>query len=85
MNGGCIPPLCDLLTCADPMTVCICLNVLRNILREDQARKGMVEVCGGMEKIAVLQHNDNTDARDIAVEILEGFWLEKIDWDHYLN
>ncbi|KAI5424602.1 hypothetical protein KIW84_030705 [Lathyrus oleraceus] len=85
VNDGCIPPLCALLTCADPMTVCICLNGLRNILRADQARKGMVEECGGMEKIAVLQHNENTDARDIAVEILEGFWPEKIDWDHYLN
>ncbi|XP_058742505.1 importin subunit alpha-4-like [Vicia villosa] len=85
VNGGCIPPLCDLLTCADPMIVCTCLNGLKNILNADQAYKGMVEGCGGKEKIASLQHNDNLDARDIAVEILEGFWQEMIDYTQYFD
>lgn len=85
---GCVKPLCDLLESRDPITVCVCLNALDNILSVGESDKNsgktganpyveLVNECGGLDKIENLQEFDNDEVYKKAIEILESYWDEE--------
>ncbi|XP_020108788.1 importin subunit alpha-4-like [Ananas comosus] len=85
---GCVKPLCDLLESRDPITVCVCLNALDNILSvgESDKKSGktgtnpyveLVNECGGLDKIENLQEFDNDEVYKKAIEVLESYWDEE--------
>ncbi|KAL1188112.1 Importin subunit alpha-1 [Cardamine amara subsp. amara] len=91
VGQGCIKPLCDLLECPEPKTIIICLKGLENILKvgEAEMKSGNIgdinyyaQLIGdaeGLEKIEELQSNDNNEIYEMAVKLLETFWLEDDD------
>ncbi|KAK9218744.1 hypothetical protein WN943_007381 [Citrus x changshan-huyou] len=77
VTEGCVKPLCDLLQCADPKIVTVCLRGLENILKVGEAEKNMdtaigdvnqyaqlVEEAEGLEKIENLQSHDNDEIHE---------------------
>ncbi|CAI9109256.1 OLC1v1009043C1 [Oldenlandia corymbosa var. corymbosa] len=89
VNQGCIKPLCDLLVCPDPKVIIVCLEALENILKVGEVEKDlgntndinicaqMIDEADGVEKIENLQTHDNTEVYEMAVKILETYWLEE--------
>ncbi|XP_059653021.1 importin subunit alpha-4-like [Cornus florida] len=86
VDGGCIKPLCDLLTCSDPRIVSACLKGLENILKvgEDEKNMGltggvnhyaeMIEEAEGLDKIESVQnHNDEEIYKEVLM-ILTKYW-----------
>ncbi|RAL50052.1 hypothetical protein DM860_016828 [Cuscuta australis] len=96
-SSGCIKPLCDLLLCPDLRIVTVCLEGLENILRVGEADKEMglndginlyarmVDECGGLDKIDILQTHDNNEIYEKAVKILDKYWAEVEDDDEQLH
>ncbi|CAI8615377.1 unnamed protein product [Vicia faba] len=90
---GCIEALCDLLTITDPNLLVECLDGLINILIVGKVNKekglyngvniygGMIEECGGLDKIASLQSFDNDQIYDRAVDILVQYFNENLELD----
>ncbi|KAH9754241.1 Importin subunit alpha-2 [Citrus sinensis] len=89
VREGCIKPLCDLLLCADPEIVTVCLKGLENILKVGEAKKNrgstigdvnqyarLVEGAEGFKKIEDLKSHGNNGIREKAVTILETYWLK---------
>ncbi|XP_010524836.1 PREDICTED: importin subunit alpha-7 [Tarenaya hassleriana] len=88
VDQGCIEPLCNLLTCSDPDIIMICLRALEKILKVGQSlcqdaevnvnpHAQMIEDVEGLDKIESLQSHDNENIYDMAVKILETYWLEE--------
>jgi importin subunit alpha-1 len=81
---GCIPPLCELLTVADPKIVTIALEGLENILKvgmADAATNGghndmarHIAEADGLTKIEDLQQHSNNDIYDKCIRILETYF-----------
>ncbi|KAH9688201.1 Importin subunit alpha-1a [Citrus sinensis] len=91
VTEGCIKPLCDLLQCADPKIVTVCLEGLENILKVGEAEKNtdsdigdinqfaqLVEEAEGLEKIENLQSHDNNEIHEKSVKILETYWCGRV-------
>ncbi|KAH9688160.1 Importin subunit alpha-1a [Citrus sinensis] len=91
VTEGCVKPLCDLLQCADPKIVTVCLRGLENILKVGEAEKNMdtaigdvnqyaqlVEEAEGLEKIENLQSHDNDEIHEKSVTILETYWRGRV-------
>ncbi|KAK9195891.1 hypothetical protein WN943_004019 [Citrus x changshan-huyou] len=87
----CIKPLCDLLLCANPTIVTVCLKGLENILKVGEAEKNMdtaigdvnqyaqlVEEAEGLEKIENLQSHENNEIHEKSVKILETYWCGRV-------
>uniref|UniRef100_A0A7S1ES96 IBB domain-containing protein n=1 Tax=Timspurckia oligopyrenoides TaxID=708627 RepID=A0A7S1ES96_9RHOD len=83
VERGCIPPLCALLDVADARIVQVALEGIENILKVGATRQNMsnveqqnvysdlVEQCGGLDKIELLQSHTNQEIYERAVKILE--------------
>ncbi|XP_059615515.1 importin subunit alpha-7 [Phlebotomus argentipes] len=78
---GCIPPLCDLLTVADPKIVQVALNGLENILKAGDQRNTKpnpyavaIEECYGLDKIEFLQSHQNIEIYQKAFDIIEHYF-----------
>ncbi|XP_055688750.1 importin subunit alpha-7 [Lutzomyia longipalpis] len=78
---GCIPPLCDLLTVADPKIVQVALNGLENILKAGDQRNikpnpyaVAIEECYGLDKIEFLQSHQNIEIYQKAFDIIEHYF-----------
>nr|VDD41374.1 unnamed protein product [Brassica oleracea] len=94
VDQGCIKPLCDLLTCPDPLAVTVILEALENILKVGEAEMNqgntggfniyvqMVDDAEGLEKIENLQSHDNNYIYEKAVKILSSYWTEEDDNEH---
>ncbi|KAK9215285.1 hypothetical protein WN944_007289 [Citrus x changshan-huyou] len=91
VREGCIKTLCDLLLCANPKIVTVCLEGLENILKVREAENDtdidigdvnqyaqLVEEAEGLEKIENLQSHDNNEIREKAVKILETYWCGRV-------
>ncbi|XP_036099617.1 importin subunit alpha-3-like [Molossus molossus] len=79
-----IPPFCNLLALRDIQVVQIVLDGLSNILRmaEEEAYTvaSLIEECGGLEKLELLQNHENEDIYKLAYEITDQFFsLADID------
>ncbi|KAI5424513.1 hypothetical protein KIW84_030627 [Lathyrus oleraceus] len=90
---GCIEALCDLLTLTDSNILIECLDGLNNILIVGKVNQekglyngvnvygGMIEECGGLDKIANLQSYDNDEIYNRAVNILVQYFRENLEID----
>mmetsp|Transcript_16227 Transcript_16227/g.32902 ORF Transcript_16227/g.32902 Transcript_16227/m.32902 type:complete len:536 (-) Transcript_16227:1047-2654(-) len=82
VTQGCIPPLSNLLSVPDARIAKVALEGLENILKvAEEERQSqnlqynpyaqLIESCGGLDKIEMLQTHENNDIADKAVSILE--------------
>ncbi|CAG0919079.1 unnamed protein product [Notodromas monacha] len=82
-----IPPMCTLLTCKDAQVIQVILDGLNNILklankkREMETVCGLIEECGGLDKIESLQNHENVDIYKLAYDIIEQYFAEVDDGD----
>jgi importin subunit alpha-1 len=82
VGGGCIKPLCDLLTVSDTRIITMVLNALENILKvwEADAQQiaggcnhyaNEIEEAGGLDKIEKLQVHQDIEIYQRAAKILK--------------
>jgi len=77
---GAIPPICDLLTTKDVKIARVLLDSLFNILKaadsigQVETVSVMVEECGGVDKIELLQQHENGDVYNAAFNIIDKFY-----------
>ncbi|XP_077872177.1 importin subunit alpha-4 isoform X4 [Ictidomys tridecemlineatus] len=81
-----IPPFCNLLSVKDSQVVQVVLDGLKNILimagDEASTIAEIIEECGGLEKIEVLQQHENEDIYKLAFEIIDQYFSgDDIDED----
>ncbi|KAL1780711.1 importin subunit alpha-4 [Sigmodon hispidus] len=73
-----IPPFCNLLSVKDSQVVQVVLDGLKNILimagDEASTIAEIIEECGGLEKIEVLQQHENEDIYKLAFEIIDQYF-----------
>jgi len=83
VDSGCVPPLVNLLDKPDVRIVSVALEGIENILKCGQRNQnmdgtnpfvGVVELCGGVDKIEDLQRHENHKIYDMAVKILENYF-----------
>ena len=83
LSQGCVPPLCELLACADVRIIVVALEALENLLKvgaQDSAKygsnrvAGFIEEAGGLDKIEGLQVHPNHEVYDKVVKILEMYF-----------
>ncbi|KAG2272700.1 hypothetical protein Bca52824_067255 [Brassica carinata] len=91
VKQDCIKPLCDILTSSDTQVVMLCLEALEKILKVGEAcntrhaegqtnvnpHAQLIEDAEGLEKIESLQSHENSEIYEMAVKILETYWLEE--------
>lgn len=84
--GG-INRLCDILDCNDWKTVLVCLDGINNLLSAAEKAGSleavaiMVEECGGLEKLEVLQHHENETIYEKVVKIIDTYFSGNKDED----
>jgi len=81
---GCIRPLCDLLTVADPKIISVAIEGLENILKvgDHEAKQTgqanqmatFIDEAEGLSKIEQLQQHENNDIYEKAIKILETYF-----------
>uniref|UniRef100_H3CQJ2 Importin subunit alpha n=1 Tax=Tetraodon nigroviridis TaxID=99883 RepID=H3CQJ2_TETNG len=81
-----IPPFCNLLMVKDAQVVQVVLDGLSNILKmaDDEAEMiaNLIEDCGGLEKVELLQNHENEDIYKLAYEIIDQYFSsDDIDED----
>jgi len=89
VSQGCIPPLCDILTCQDNRIIHVALDGLENILKvgdEDKASGGgqniyavYIEEAGGVDKIFELQKHENKEIYQKAFTIMDKYFADEED------
>ncbi|XP_002125503.2 importin subunit alpha-4 [Ciona intestinalis] len=74
---GVIPPFCNLLVAKDNQVVQVVLDGINNILKmagDNDAIATVIEECGGLDKIEMLQNHVNEDIYKLAYEIIDQFF-----------
>lgn len=90
VSQGCIKAFCDFLGHSDPRILKVCLDGLENILKVGETEKSlgdcdvnmyaqMIEDADALDKIEDLQDHDDNTIYQMAVRLLETFWLEEDD------
>lgn len=78
VQQGVLPPLCNLLNVKDTQVVQVVLDGINNILKmagDDLENVcTMIEECGGLDKIELLQQHENEDIYKIAYEIVDNYF-----------
>ncbi|XKL66606.1 hypothetical protein PGB90_010026 [Kerria lacca] len=81
IDEGVIPPLCNLLSCKDSQVLQIVLDGLSNMLKsagpQVEQIANLIEECGGVDKIELLQNHENIDIYKLAYEIIEQYFSEE--------
>ena len=92
VEQGVIPPFCHLLSCRDTQVVQVVLDGINNILKlaggDLEVVTGMIEECGGLDKIESLQNHENVEIYKLAYEIIEQYFSDEVRIFHqmlYLN
>lgn len=82
VQQGVITPFCNLLDCKDTQVIQVVLDGIQNLLKaagtDIEAITGMIEECGGLDKIERLQNHENIDVYKLAYEIIEKFFTEGV-------
>lgn len=77
-----IPPFCSLLSCKDTQVVQVVLDGINNILKMAGTGidmvTGLIEECGGLDKIESLQNHENVEIYKLAYEIIEQFFSDEV-------
>lgn len=83
VQEGVLPSFCALLEMRDNQIVQVVLDGILNILRvSDEYREqitAVIEECGGLDFIELLQNHDNEDIYKLAFEIVDGYYGEDDD------
>ena len=82
VEQGVIPPFCHLLSCKDTQVVQVVLDGINNVLKlaggDLEVVTGMIEECGGLDKIESLQNHENVEIYKLAYEIIEQYFSEEV-------
>lgn len=87
LQSGALEPMCNLLDSKEWKTTTVILDGLNHILKAakeiDQVEKVaiMIEECGGLNKLELLQHHENTDVYKKAYSIIETYFSVEDDED----
>jgi hypothetical protein len=84
LEQGLMQPLCDLLTCQDPLIVEFCLEIIAGIGLDhevDDMHQFVTVAAGGMENLKSLFDYDDCEIVLMAVNIYVAFWLDHDDID----
>uniref|UniRef100_H2YIH5 Importin subunit alpha n=1 Tax=Ciona savignyi TaxID=51511 RepID=H2YIH5_CIOSA len=76
-DQGVIPPFCGLLVAKDNQVVQVVLDGINNILKmtgDNDTVATLIEECGGLDKIEMLQNHVNEDIYKLAYEIIDQFF-----------
>lgn len=80
VEQGVVAPLCKLLTVKDPQVVQVCIDGINNILKlaGDNYHEiaTSIELCGGLDKIEMLQSSDIEEIYKLAYEIIDQYFSE---------
>uniref|UniRef100_A0A8D8TQB8 Importin subunit alpha n=1 Tax=Cacopsylla melanoneura TaxID=428564 RepID=A0A8D8TQB8_9HEMI len=80
VQEGVIPPFCDLLSCKDAQVIQVVLDGINNMLKMAEAQvetlANMIEECGGLDKIEMLQNHENVEIYKLAYDIIERYFSE---------
>lgn len=81
VENGVLPPFCNLLSVKDAQVVNVVLDGINNILKmagdEPEHICGIIEECGGLDKIEGLQGHANEDIYKLSFEIIDTFFGEE--------
>lgn len=73
-----IGPFCSLLNVKDSQVVQVVLDGINNILKmageELESICTMIEECGGLDKIEMLQNHENEEIYKLAYEIVDNYF-----------
>ncbi|XP_076806026.1 importin subunit alpha-4-like [Clavelina lepadiformis] len=84
VEQGVIPPFCTLLTAKDNQVVQVVLDGINNILKmagDNDVVATMIEECGGLDNVEMLQNHENEDIYKLAYEIIDQFFSGDPDGD----
>ncbi|XP_073989130.1 karyopherin subunit alpha [Rhodnius prolixus] len=87
VQAGVLFYLCDLLNCKEWKTVIVVLDGLQNILAAAQKTGElenvalMIEECGGLEKLELLQHHENEQVYHKSSSIIDAFFSSTDEGD----
>jgi len=85
VSQGVIAPFCGLLSCKDTQVVQVVLDGINNLLKmagaDLESITGMIEECGGLDKIESLQNHENVEIYKLAYEIIEQYFSEDVEED----
>lgn len=85
VEQGVIPPFCHLLSCKDTQVVQVVLDGINNILKlaanELDTVTALIEECGGLDKIEILQNHENVEIYKLAYEIIEQYFSDETEED----
>lgn len=88
MSQGVIAPFCGLLSCKDTQVVQVVLDGINNLLKmagaDLESITGMIEECGGLDKIESLQNHENVEIYKLAYEIIEQYFSEDVSCRFYI-
>lgn len=84
IQDGVIPPFCALLSCKDTQVIQVVLDGIHNMLKmatgqQVEALANMIEECGGLDKIELLQNHENVEIYKLAYDIIEQYFSEVED------
>lgn len=85
VEAGVIPPFCGLMSVLDAQVVQVVLDGINNLLKMagDDVEKvaNMIEECGGLDKIEMLQQHENEDIYKLAYEIIDTYFSGDVEED----
>ncbi|XP_075212134.1 karyopherin alpha3 [Lycorma delicatula] len=83
IQEGVIPPFCALLSCKDTQVIQVVLDGINNMLKvagpHAEPLATMIEECGGLDKIEMLQSHENVDIYKLAYDIIEQYFSDVDD------
>lgn len=85
VSAGVIPPFCQLLNVKDPQVIQVVLDGISNILKmavdDVETVANMIEECGGLDKIELLQQHENEEIYKLAYEIIDSYFSGDVEED----
>ncbi|XP_052783657.1 importin subunit alpha-4-like [Mya arenaria] len=85
VQAGVIAPFCNLLNVKDTQVVQVVLDGINNILKmagdDADSIAQMIEECGGLDKIELLQNHENEEIYKLAYEIIDNFFSGDVEDD----
>jgi len=85
LQSGAIPGVCRMLKAADPRILSLVLDTIRLLLEtatkigETEAATMLVEECGGLDEIEILQNHTNEEVYQKALQLVETYFSEEAD------
>ncbi|UYV79160.1 KPNA2 [Cordylochernes scorpioides] len=86
IHSGVVPPMCDLLKSHEPRILMVLLESLNIILETAKSVNDLdrvallIEECGGLDRIEMLQEHENEDVYKAALKIVDNYYSEGDGW-----